>query len=73
MGGWVIFLFQKLSHRFFMYFWSEMKLDIRVIISLGIQEPLALGQVNNMAIFIFRDIGLLEPRKVKQLFLVMAG
>src|SRR5258705_10741434 len=56
-----------------MYFAGEVKLNIGVVISFCIQEPLTLCQVNQMAIFILCNIRLLESCKLKQFFLIIAG
>ena len=51
-----------------MYLTSKMKFNIRVIISFSIQEPFTLCQVNQMPIFIFRNICLFEPCKSSSFF-----
>ena len=50
-----------------------MKFYIRVIGSFRIQEPFALGEVDQVAILIVGDIGVLETDKVFQLFGIGTG
>ena len=49
-----------------------MKLDIGIIGDLGIQEPFALRQVNDVPVLVFGDVGLLEAGKFFQLFGISA-
>src|SRR5882724_1535490 len=56
-----------------MNFGSEMEFDLRVVDPFGIQEPLALRQVDRIAILVFGDIGVLEARKIFQFPRILAG
>src|SRR3954468_13629818 len=56
-----------------MYLARKMKLDPRVIGSLGIQEPLALCEVNEVAVFVAGDIVGLEFNELVKLFGIIAG
>lgn len=47
---------------------SKVEFNIRIIGAFGIEEPFALSQVNDMAIFVFGNIGLLVFYKIIQLF-----
>ncbi|MNL82556.1 hypothetical protein D3C87_2099590 [compost metagenome] len=46
-----------------------MEFNIRVILALCVQEPLALCQVNQVTVLIFHDICLFEAGKLIDLFL----
>ncbi len=48
----------------------KVKLNIRVVLPLGIQEPLALRQVNKVAVLVLHNVGLLKARKVFNLVFV---
>jgi hypothetical protein len=50
-----------------MYLTRKMKFYSRIVISLGIQEPLALCQVNKVPIFINSCVRLFKPRKLFEL------
>jgi hypothetical protein len=50
-----------------------MKFDLRIIASLGIQEPLTLRKVNEMTIFIFSDVARFESGEVLQFLGVFTG
>src|SRR5690554_4804254 len=41
----------------------KMKFDLRVILNLFIQEPLALRQIDPIPVFVLHDVGLLEADK----------
>ena len=63
----------KIGHqlpRLFMDLACKMKSDIGVVISLGIQEPFTLRQVNKVPVFICSYVAVLEPRKFLQLFFI---
>ena len=47
-----------------------MKLYLRIILPFGIQKPLALCQVHQVAVFVFHYITLLKARKVFNGFLI---
>jgi adenylosuccinate lyase len=57
----------------FMDLGSKMKPDLGIIGAFGIQEPFALGEIHEVAILIFGDIGMFEPRKILQFLRVFAG
>ena len=40
---------------------SKMELDGRVVGTLRIQEPFALGQIDEVSILVLGDIGVFEP------------
>lgn len=56
-----------------MNFTGKMKLNIGVVAPFGIQEPFALGQVYEVAVFIGSYVVTLEAGKIVQLFRVGAG
>jgi len=47
-----------------------MKFYCRVILPFGIQEPFALGKINQVAIFIFHDIILLKACEILDCFFI---
>jgi hypothetical protein len=47
-----------------MYLACKMKLNIRVIADLGIQEPFALSQVHRVPVFVFAGVSQLKFCKV---------
>ena len=51
-----------------MNFTCKMEFNIRVIIPLGIKEPFALRQVNQMPVFVIRNIGMFEANKFFEFF-----
>ncbi len=52
-----------------MYFRTEMKLYIRIVGDLSIQEPFTLCQVNQVTIFISYHIACFKPVKSSSLLL----
>ena len=56
-----------------MYFTGIMKLNLRVIRFLRIEEPFALGQVNRMTILILGRVGLFEAQEVMQFAGILTG
>ena len=56
-----------------MYLRGKMEFDVGVVDPFGIQEPFALRQVDRIAVFILRNIGVLETGKVLQFFGIRAG
>jgi hypothetical protein len=56
-----------------MYFARKMKLNIRVIGTLGIQEPFTLRQVYQVTIFIGGNIVGFEPGKIFQFPVIGTG
>ena len=50
-----------------------MELDLRIVGTLRIQVPFALGQVDRISILIYTDIGMFEPGKILQLLRVFTG
>ena len=56
-----------------MYFAGKMKLNPRVVRTLGIQEPFALSQVHEVTVFVFGNIGLFLFYKIFQLFGIGTG
>jgi hypothetical protein len=47
---------QTANAKLLMYLGAKMKLDLRVICSFGIEEPFALRKVDEMTIFVLRNI-----------------
>src|SRR6478735_9187157 len=60
-------------HCFLVYFTRKMKLNIWVVGAFGVQEPLALGQVNQVAVFIGSNVVRFKAGKLIQLFGVGTG
>ena len=56
-----------------MDFRTKVKLDIRIVIHLGIQEPLALRKVNEMPVFVGHYITGFEAGKIIKLSLILTG
>ena len=52
---------------------GEVKLNIRVVLALRIQEPFALGQVHQVPILIRSNIATLEAGEIIQLFGIGTG
>jgi hypothetical protein len=52
---------------------TEMEFDIRIIVHLGIQEPLALREIHEVPIFIRNDIGRFKSGKILQFLFIVTG
>ena len=56
-----------------MYFRSKVKLYLRVVVSFGVQEPLTLGEVHKVAVFILGNVGSFKTSKIIELLLVITS
>lgn len=52
---------------------SKMKLNLGVVDTFRVQEPIALCEIHDVTIFIFTDIRRLKPREFYQFFGILTG
>ena len=55
----------------FVYFRTEMELDVRIVLDLSIKEPFTLSEIHEMAVFVGHHIGALEACEIIKFFLVV--